>query len=101
MTHTYGDDRIVEWLAENGYHPRSPAHGSASCLYLLADLIAENEALAEAAKTGEVVYQEDYTVGEGQDRWNADLVVGPPTDDEVQADFDADLPITEGTPERI
>jgi hypothetical protein len=97
VSHTYGDERIVEWLRENGYHPRSPAHGSASCLFLLDDLLHESEAFAEAARNGALVYQEDYTVGEGQSRWNTDLVVGPPAEDvDVQMEFgDGNRPIAE------
>lgn len=79
MTHTYGDERIAEWLAEHGYHPRSPKHGAAACQYLLDDLLYESAALREAAASGHVVYQEDYTVGSGGLRWNTDLVLGPPS----------------------
>lgn len=81
MTHTYGDERIAEWLRENSYHPRSPKHGSASCLFFLDDLLYESERFRTAARNGEIVYTEDYTVGEGQLRWNVDLVVGPPQGD--------------------
>lgn len=101
MTHTYGDERIVDWLAENGYHPRSPAHGSASCMYFLDDLAEESEAFLEAAQRGDIVYQEDFTVGDGQDRWNTDLVVGPPAEDSAQISVDGDRPIAEGEPEEI
>lgn len=78
MTHTNGDQRIAEWLAEHGYHPRSPKHGAASCRYFLDDVLHESEALREAAASGEIVYQEDFTVGSGGLRWNTDLVLGPP-----------------------
>jgi hypothetical protein len=57
VPHRYGDERIAAWLRENEYHPRSPKHGSASCLYFLDDLIHESETFAEAAKNGEIVYQ--------------------------------------------
>lgn len=79
MTHRYGDERIVEWLAENGYHPRSPRHGAASCRYFLDDLLFESDPLHDAAASGTVVFQEDYTVGSGGLRWNTDLVLGPPS----------------------
>lgn len=101
MTHTYGDERIVEWLDENEYHPRSPAHGSASCLYFLEDLLNESEKFRNAAQAGEIVYQEDYTVGEDESRWNTDLVVGPPKEEEVQTSFGDNLEIIEAEPERI
>lgn len=101
MSHQYGDERIAQWLRENEYHPRSPKHGSASCLYLLDDLIYESEPFAEAARSGEIVFQEDYTVGEGQSAWNTDLVVGPPKpDEELQLEFDG-RPIVEAEPSEI
>jgi hypothetical protein len=102
VSHRYGDERIAAWLRENEYHPRSPKHGSASCLYLLDDLLYESEAFAEAAKDGELVYQEDYTVGEGPSRWNTDLVVGPPGGiDDSEVSPDDDRPIAEAEPQRI
>mgnify|MGYP000618488881 CR=1 FL=1 len=101
MSHRYGDERIVEWLQENGYHPRSPKHGSAACTYLLADLAEESEEFLEAAQAGEIVHQKDYTVGKGQDRWNTDLVVGPPAADPVQVPSGGDIPIAAGEPAEI
>lgn len=70
-------------------------------MYFLADLAEESEEFLEAARAGEIVYQEDFTVGEGQDRWNTDLVVGPPAADSVQVPADGDVPIAEGEPEQI
>lgn len=101
MPHTYGDERIAEWLQENEYHPRSPAHGSASCLFLLDDLLHESDVFLEAARSGEIVYQEDYTVGEGASAWNTDLVVGPPLDEDVQTELGGDRPIVEAEPAEI
>jgi hypothetical protein len=100
VSHRYGDERIVEWLNNNQYHPRSPAHGSASCLYLLDDLLEESDKFRDAAESGEIVYQEDFTVGEGPSKWNTDLVVGPPGDD-VQVTTGDDRAIAESTPEEI
>lgn len=100
MSHEYGDERIIEWLREHGYHPRSPKHGSASCLFLLDDLLHESDLFADAARNGEIVYQEDHTVGEGPSRWNTDLVVGPP-DGTADNQPDDERPIARGTPERI
>jgi hypothetical protein len=101
VPHTYGDERIVEWLDENGYHPRSPKHGSASCLFLLDDLLHESELVQEAAANGEIVYQEDHTVGSGQSRWNTDLVVGPPAEREELPSSFQEREIFEGEPEEI
>lgn len=100
MSHTYGDERIVEWLDENGYHPRSPKHGSASCLYFLDDLLQESEVFREAAASGEIVFQEDFTVGSGDSKWNTDLVVGPPAG-EIQTQVGSERPIVEAEPEEV
>jgi len=100
VSHTYGDERIVEWLDENGYHPRSPKHGSASCLYFLDDLLQESEVFREAAASGEIVFQEDFTVGSGDSKWNTDLVVGPPAG-EIQTQVGSERPIVEAEPEEV
>jgi hypothetical protein len=70
-------------------------------MYFLADLAEECEEFLDAARAGEIVYQEDYTVGEGQDRWNTDLVVGPPAADSIQVPVETEVPIAEGEPEEI
>lgn len=104
--HVYGDQKLVKYLREEGYHPRSPLHGSVSCLGLLDDLIHESDKFAEAARNGDIVYAEDYTVAEGSpSRWNTDLVVGPPAEDEdieVQAELGSDgREMAEADPERV
>jgi hypothetical protein len=99
VTHVYGDERLAEWLRENAYHPRSPKHGSASCLFFLDDLLYESKRFRTAARNGEIVYTEDYMVGEGQLRWNVDLVVGPPkTEVGIRSD---DRGIAEAEPEGV
>lgn len=100
MSHRYGDERIAEWLEENGYHPRSPKHGSASCQFFLDDLLHESDPFKEAAKKGEVVYCEDYTVGAGESEWNTDLVIGPPAGDVTTPVFE-ERPIVEAEPEQV
>lgn len=100
MSHRYGDERIAEWLDENGYHPRSPKHGSASCQFFLDDLLYESDLFEKAARKGEVVYCEDYTVGEGESEWNTDLVIGPPAKD-VAPPEDGERPIVESEPDRL
>lgn len=100
MDHTHGDERIAEWLSEHQYHPRSPKHGSAACMYFLDDLLYESELFREAATSGEIVYQEDYTVGSGESRWNTDLVVGPPVEP-IQMEIQNDHTIAEGEPESV
>ena len=74
------DVEIVKFLAANQYHPRSSRHGDALCKFLLADLLITCEAFSQAAKKDAVVYRANYTIDPlSSDRWNADLVVGPPT----------------------
>lgn len=102
MNNIDGDERIVEYLAAEGYHPRSPTHGSKQCRYFLADMLGTSERMRAAAQNGAIVFEEDYTVGEGQDRWNTDLVIGPPAADDIQGPSDdAALPIAEAEPEHI
>ncbi len=73
------DGAIVKWLAENGYHPRSSKHGDALCGFLLRDLLDTCDAFRYAAERDEIVFQRNYTIDpDSPDRWNADLVVGPP-----------------------
>jgi len=100
VSHRYGDERIAGWLQKNDYHPRSPKHGSASCQFFLDDLLYERDAVREAAASGEIVYQEDYTVGSGDSKWNTDLVVGPPADD-IQDELDDGRDIVTAEPDEI
>jgi hypothetical protein len=100
VTHQYGDERISSWLERNGYHPRSSKHGSASCLFLLDDLLHEREAISEAGKKGKIVYQEDYTVGSDDSKWNTDLVIGPPASD-IQLEASPERQIVEAEPEKV
>lgn len=106
--HRYGDEKIVEWLNQPRewkypknvpYHPRSDKHGGAQCRYFVDDLIYESDLLAEAARENELVYQEDYDVGESRGLgWNVDLVLGPPSSD-VQASVEGG--IARATPSEV
>jgi hypothetical protein len=107
--HRYGDERIVDWLnQERGwtydrnvpYHPRSDTHGGAQCRYFVDDLMYESDAIREAAQDGELVFQEDYEVGEGGLSWNTDLVIGPPAN-LVQAPVDGDRVMAQDDPAEI
>ena len=100
MSHRYGDEQIAEWLAENDYHPRSPAHGSASCLYLIDDMLHESDVFREVAREGKIVYQEDHNVGEGDSKWNVDLIIGPPRE-EVQTEIGGDVSLVEAEPKEV
>ena len=103
--HRYGDERIVDWLNQERewsyprnvpYHPRSDSHGGAQCRYFVDDLLYESDAIREAAAAGELVYQEDYEVGEGGLSWNTDLVIGPPADSvEVSLDGDREMALAD------
>jgi hypothetical protein len=107
--HRYGDERIVDWLNQERdwsyprnvpYHPRSDSHGGAQCRYFVDDLLYESDAIRQAATAGELVYQEDYEVGEGGLSWNTDLVIGPPADS-VQVSLDGDREMTQADPAEI
>lgn len=75
--HMSADNRIVQWLNENQYHPRSDKHGKTLCKYFLEDLLHESHTLREAATEGRIVYNEDFTIGQRALRWTIDLVLGP------------------------
>lgn len=100
MTHTYGDQRIAEWLGQEGYHPRSSKHGEESCLAFLDDILHQSHAIRDAAAAGEIVFQNDYTVGSGDSKWNTDLVVGPPTDS-AEIEVDPERGIAEAEPSEV
>jgi len=85
----WGDERILDYLNEkhqwNGYernvpyHPRSNKHGALQCVFFLEDLLGVSEDLRRAAEGGEIVYAEDYDIGDPNALgWNVDLVLGPP-----------------------
>jgi hypothetical protein len=74
------DARIAAHLEANQYHPRSSKHGDALCAFLLQDLLATCDPFRRAAERDEIVYRSNFTIDPlSPDRWNADLVVGPPT----------------------
>ena len=75
-----GDAEFAEYLAANQYHPRSSKHGDALCKFLLADLLATCEPFSRAAEREAIIYRANYTIDpDSPDRWNADLVIGPPS----------------------
>lgn len=109
LEHRYGNERIVDWLNQERdwsyprnvpYHPRSDSHGGAQCRYFVDDLLYESEAIREAAAAGDLVYQEDYEVGEGGLSWNTDLVIGPPADS-VQVSLGGDREMAQADPAEI
>lgn len=109
LRHRYGDERIVDWLNQERkweyskpvpYHPRSDSHGGAQSRYFVDDLLFESDAIRDAAQAGELVYQEDYVVGEGGLSWNTDLVIGPP-DGSVQVSIDGDREMAKADPSDI
>ena len=105
----HSDERIADWLNQERewsyprnvpYHPRSDTHGGAQCRYFVDDLLYENNAIREAAAAGELVFQEDYQVGEGGLSWNTDIVIGPP-EGSVQAPLDGDREMAQADPAEI
>jgi hypothetical protein len=75
-----GDVEFAAYLAAHQYHPRSSRHGDALCRFLLADLLATCEPFSRAAARDAIIFRANYTIDpDSPDRWNADLVVGPPS----------------------
>lgn len=73
------DVEFARFLAENSYHPRSSRHGDALCRMFLADMQSQCPAFAKAAAEDEIVFRANFTIDpDSFDRWNADLVIGPP-----------------------
>jgi hypothetical protein len=96
-----GDTEFTRYLAANQYHPRSSKHGDALCRFLLADLLATCEPFSRAAKRDAIVYRANYTIDpDSPDRWNADLVVGPPSQP-PEADTQRIGSMAEGFPSEI
>ena len=76
----HADAKFAKFLTANLYHPRSSKHGDALCGFLLIDLLTNCESFARAAERDEIVFQANFTIDpDSSDRWNADLVVGPPS----------------------
>jgi len=95
------DVAIVKYLAANGYHPRSSKHGDALCGFLLTDLLDTCRAFRRAAERGEIVFQRNYTIEPNSpDRWNVDLVIGPPGLP-IAANAERSGPLARGNPHEI
>jgi|SRR5690242_689217 len=74
------DAAFTKYLGANSYHPRSSKHGDALCRFLIDDLLATCKVFMRAAERDAIVYRPNFTIDPTSlDRWNADLVVGPPT----------------------
>ena len=73
-------ERMVRWLGEHGYHPRSNKHGEALCDFLLQDLLDGCPAFRRLAAAGMIVWMGDFVVNPDSiaRRWMGDLVVAAP-----------------------
>jgi len=95
------DVEIAKYLEANNYHPRSSKHGDALCRFLLIDLLASCDAFRAAAERERIVFRTNFTIDPlSADRWNADLVVGPPTQPPLPRATRVG-PIAEGDPHEI
>lgn len=95
------DVSIVEYLASNGYHPRSSKHGDALCDFLRTDLLDTCPAFRRSAERDGIVFQRNYTIDpDSRDRWNADLVIGPPSRP-IANDVERSGPLAQGDPREI
>lgn len=108
--HRWGDERILDYLNEEHewnyprnipYHPRSSKHGGLQCRYFIDDLLYVSDAIRRAAEGGEIVYAEDYDVGDTRGLgWNVDLVIGPPEEDS-QVDESNEAGMSDGEPSEV
>lgn len=87
----YADQKIVQWLEKNLYHPRSDKHGEAICDFFLKDLLYQSDLLRKEAQQGKVVYSIDYKLGKGALSWVVDLVLGPPITKPLSTVRDGDI----------
>ena len=71
--------RFVEYLRQEGYHPRSSAHGKALCDLVLRDLLDHCPRIREHAETGQLVFDVQRKIIVGASEWNIDLVLGSPS----------------------
>ena len=95
------DVSIARHLATRGYHPRSSRHGDAVCEFFAADLYSGCSAFRQAADAGRIVAKPNFTIDpESVDRWNADLVVGPPVDGAAESGKKCG-PLTVGMPREV
>lgn len=78
-------EKIVGHLREAGYHPRSSVHGKILCEFVLEDLLAMCEKIAEHAAAGHLVYDIQRKIIVAGSAWNIDLVLGPPPGAMVKA----------------
>jgi hypothetical protein len=63
-------------------------------------MLYESDVFREVAREGKIVYQEDHNVGEGDSKWNVDLIIGPPRE-EVQTEIGDDVFLVEAEPEEV
>ncbi|MFA4945971.1 MAG: hypothetical protein WC607_00305 [Candidatus Micrarchaeia archaeon] len=94
-----GDSCIAEYLQTHQYHPRSDAHGNELARLIVKDLMENCKVFREAALSKRIVFELNYTIGNGFDSWNMDLVVGPP--ENLNKIEKTDLNIFRGIPKEI
>jgi len=109
-----GPQQYVDYLAKEGYHPRSNKHGAKLAQLVLADLLTACPELARAAASGRVVYATDFDVSVSDPAltaglppkaledlvWNIDLAVGPASKRQRSLDNPTEVGIAEGAPEK-
>jgi hypothetical protein len=72
-------ERLVEYLRESGYHSRSNKHSNALMRFIVDDLVRECADVRYLASKGELVFSVNHNVHFGNEAWNIDLALGPPT----------------------
>ncbi len=69
---------FLHHLREAGYHPRSDRHSNALAEAIVKDLFAHCPRIQERARSGDLVYDLNFTLRAGTADWNVDLVLGEP-----------------------
>jgi len=82
-------ESFLRHLQEVGYHPRSDKHSNALAEAIVQDLVANCRVIVRKARSGELVYQLNFTLTADRSDWNVDLVIGPPELGETTSAGDA------------
>jgi hypothetical protein len=67
-----------EHIKEKGYHSRSNKHSNALAEAIVNDLFNYCPIIKKKATLGEIVYDVNFDIFGGNDKWNVDLVLGRP-----------------------
>lgn len=88
MTHTYGNQRLIDWFNTDGneYNEYYDEEAKILCEGLLTDLKHESNLINVAVEQNKIVYGFDIALGDGLLEWDVDLVIGEPKDNLAKND---------------